>query len=138
MLNKVEELLEEIEAVSAKTAEEAEALRIKYLGQKGLIKGLFAEFRNVPNESKKEFGAKLNQLKTKAEERIKALQASIGAASNKVDDQKPDLTLPGYNAPLGSRHPISLVRQEIIEIFERIGLFPKGQKLKTIGTTLQR
>lgn len=121
MLQKVDQILQEIEKASAKTAQEAEDLRIKYLGQKGLIKGLFAEFRNVPNDQKKEFGARLNALKTKAEAKIEELKNKLNQSDLKPNEETPDLTLPGLEAPLGSRHPISLVRQEIIEIFQRIG-----------------
>lgn len=120
MLEKVEEILQEVEGLAAKTSEEAEQLRIKYLGQKGIIKGLFADFRNVPAEKRKEFGQKLNNLKNAAEEKIKGLVSDV---DNQADSSEGDLdlTLPGATHAVGSRHPLSLVRQEIIEIFSRIG-----------------
>ena len=121
MLDKVKKLLEEIETVSAATAEEAEELRIKYLGQKGLVKGLFAEFRNVANDQKKEFGQKLNELKTKAENKIALLKESLDDVDKSGQFDNFDFSLPGSTVELGSRHPLSLVRQEIVDIFSRIG-----------------
>ena len=77
MLEKVEKLLSEVDELVANTAEEAEQLRIKYLGTKGAIRGLFADFKSVPNEQKKAFGAKLNELKTKAEEKQRSLVKNV-------------------------------------------------------------
>ncbi|UTW64670.1 phenylalanine--tRNA ligase subunit alpha [bacterium SCSIO 12741] len=121
MLEKVEHYLEELKELRANTAEEAENLRIKFLGQKGLIKGLFAEFKNVPAEQRKEFGQKLNELKNQAQEKIQQLKDRVAGdeASSAAADM--DLTLPGNEFALGARHPISLVRNEIVDIFSRIG-----------------
>lgn len=121
MLDKVDELLKEVEALKAQSAEDVEQLRIKFLGQKGLVKGLFADFKNVPNESKKVFGQKLNELKTKAEQKIQDLKDGHNNESLESEFNGLDLTLPGTETIVGSRHPISLVRQEIIEIFAKIG-----------------
>lgn len=121
MLNKVEELLEEVETLKASTKDQVEELRIKFLGSKGLIKGLFADFKSVPNDKKKEFGQKLNELRDKAQDKINALKEKVEetTAGNAASDI--DFSLPGANFEIGSRHPISLVKNEIIDIFSRIG-----------------
>lgn len=118
ILDKAKSLLEEIPNLSAKTAEEAEALRIKYLGKKGEITALFSSFKEVANEDKKEFGKILNILKNEATQKIKELKE--GAANTKVSGEKPDLTRPVF-PQLGSRHPVSIVKNEIIEIFSYLG-----------------
>ncbi|TXC85412.1 phenylalanine--tRNA ligase subunit alpha [Luteibaculum oceani] len=118
ILDKAKSLLEEIPNLSAKTAEEAEALRIKYLGKKGEITALFSSFKEVANEDKKEFGKILNILKNQATEKIKELKE--GAANQKASGEKPDLTRPVF-PQLGSRHPVSIVKNEIIEIFSYLG-----------------
>ncbi|MBL4625744.1 MAG: phenylalanine--tRNA ligase subunit alpha [Flavobacteriales bacterium] len=120
MLEKVDKILAEVDQLVANTAEEAEQLRIKYLGQKGAIKALFADFKSVPNEQKKLFGQKLNELKGKAEEKINALKKG-NVSNSKSNDSDIDATLPINAIGLGSRHPLSIVRNEIIEIFSRIG-----------------
>lgn len=120
MQDKIEKLLEEIRNVSAKRAEEVEELRIKYLSKKGAIAALFDEFKNVPNESKKLMGQKLNELKTYATERIRTLkeEADKGAAK---EENLIDWSRTAYPTPLGTRHPISLVEEEICNIFGRMG-----------------
>ncbi len=112
-------LLSQIECMSAANAEELEALRIKYLSKKGEIASLFSEFRDVPNEQKKELGAQLNALKDKATERMNALREQFEQATQLQD--KPDLTRTPDPIALGTRHPLSLVREEIIDVFARIG-----------------
>ena len=119
MLEKIQQLTAEIEALQATNAEELEALRIKYLSKKGEIPSLFNDFRNVPNEQKKEIGQKLNVLKNFATEKINGLRASFEEKKN--DDDTIDLTRSAAPLPLGTRHPISLVREEIINIFSRLG-----------------
>lgn len=119
MLEKVDELLKKVEAFESNAAEEIEAFRIKFLGSKGAIKGLFADFRNVPNEQKKEFGQRLNGLKQAAEAKLSALQSALKASGPAVD--LGDVSRPAEPVELGSRHPVSLVRNEIAEIFSRIG-----------------
>jgi len=116
MLDNVAKLLQEIKEIAER---DSEPFRIKYLGQKGLIKGLFAEFKNVPAEQKKEFGQKLNELKVAAESKLKQLQAR--KQIEEKDDFDEDLTKPGEPFPVGSRHPISIMRNEIIDIFSRMG-----------------
>ena len=119
MLEKIEKLTEEIKSLKAANAEELEALRIKYLSKKGEIPALFNDFRNVPNELKKEIGQKLNVLKNFATDTINSLRAAFEEKKN--DDDTIDLTRTSAPSPLGTRHPISLVREEIIDIFSRLG-----------------
>ncbi|MBQ7941204.1 MAG: phenylalanine--tRNA ligase subunit alpha [Muribaculaceae bacterium] len=119
MLEKIEKLTEEIKSLKAANAEELEALRIKYLSKKGEIPALFNDFRNVPNEQKKEIGQKLNVLKNFATDTINSLRAAFEEKKN--DDDTIDLTRTSAPSPLGTRHPISLVREEIIDIFSRLG-----------------
>ncbi|MCM1036939.1 MAG: phenylalanine--tRNA ligase subunit alpha [Bacteroides sp.] len=118
MLQKIATLRAEIEALTAASADEAEALRIKYLSKKGLIPALMADFRNVPAEQKREVGAAINALKDFATERITALR---DAATATVSGADIDLTRTPAPAPAGTRHPLSLVREEIIAIFRRLG-----------------
>ncbi len=119
MLEKVEALLAEVDSFESSEMQEIEQFRIKLLGKKGEIPHLFTQFKEVPNEQKKEFGQALNLLKNKAEEKVNSLKANAG--SNGEEEEKLDLTRPAEPMPLGSRHPISIVRNEIIEIFSRIG-----------------
>ena len=119
MLEKIESLKSAVEALNASTKEEVEALRIKYLSKKGEISALFNDFRNVPNEQKKEIGQKLNQLKVLATDKINALRENIETSDDA--DAAIDLTRPATVSPLGTRHPISLIRNEIISIFSRLG-----------------
>ena len=119
MLEKINTLKEQIEALTASNAEEIEALRIKYLSKKGEVSALFNDFRNVPNEQKREIGQKLNELKTLATEKINALREAF--ASNDSADAAIDLTRTAAPMEVGTRHPLSLVRQEIVNIFSRLG-----------------
>ncbi|MBL4653081.1 MAG: phenylalanine--tRNA ligase subunit alpha [Flavobacteriales bacterium] len=120
MLEKVDKILAEVDQLVANTTEEVEQLRIKYLGQKGAIKALFADFKSVPNEQKKAFGQKLNELKNKAEEKISSLKSGAASSSKSIDTDI-DATRPVNSIGQGSRHPLSIVRNEIIEIFSKIG-----------------
>ena len=119
MIAKINQLLEEVGALKAANAEELETLRIKYLSKKGAINDLMADFRNVAAEQKKEVGMKLNELKTKAQEKINALKEQFDNQDNGQDDL--DLTRSAYPVELGTRHPLSIVRNEIIDIFARLG-----------------
>ncbi len=119
MLEKIREMLAEIDQLQAKTAEEVEALRIKYLSKKGAITALMADFRNVPAEQKKEVGMRINELKNKAQEHINQLKESFATKDNENDHT--DITRTAYPTPLGTRHPLTLVRNEIIDIFSRLG-----------------
>ena len=119
MLERIQKLKEEIESLSAANEQEIEALRIKYLSKKGAVSALMADFRNVPAEQKKEIGVKINELKTLAQDKINSLRDSF--ESTDVGDENLDLTRTASVLPLGTRHPLSLVREEIIEIFRRLG-----------------
>ncbi len=120
MIDKINELKAEIEALQASSPREVEELRIKYLSKKGLVTSLFSEFRTVPAEQKKEMGQKLNELKTLATERIAALRLNV---VDTVSDANAalDLTRTATPLPQGTRHPLSLVRNEMIDIFSRMG-----------------
>ena len=119
MIEKIEQLISEINALKAQSAEELEALRLKYLSKKGAINDLMADFRNVPAENKREVGQKLNELKNLAQEKINSLKEAFEA--KKAVAEKPDLTRTAYPVELGTRHPLNIVKNEIIEIFSRLG-----------------
>ena len=119
MLDKIKQLRAEIETLTADNAEQVEALRIRYLSKKGEISLLMNDFRSVPAESKREIGQAVNELKNFATERINGLRESL---ENKSDDFSGlDLTRTPSPVKLGTRHPLSLVREEIIAIFRRLG-----------------
>ncbi len=120
MLEKISHLIQEIEAELIDSTDKAEQFRLKYLSKKGVLNDLFEEFKTVANEQKKELGKHLNILKQKAQEKFdlakEALENSTGGEVLNID-----LTLPGEPFTIGSHHPISIVRREIIDIFSRIG-----------------
>ena len=119
MFDKIQNLLEEISSIKVNTPSELESFRLKYLSKKGLITELFEDFREISAEHKREVGQKLNELKNKALDRFNALKQEL---ESKVDSAgENDLTRPALPFPSGSRHPISIVRKEIIDIFSRIG-----------------
>ena len=120
MLDQLKKHIKKVEGFKAENLEAVEAFRIEYLGKKGLLNDFFAEFKNVPNDQKKEFGQTINQLKNLATLKVNSLKDTLGA---KVDDKTlyGDLTRPGEPLELGSRHPISIVKNQIIDIFSRIG-----------------
>ena len=118
-LDKIEKLLEEVKGLTASNAEEIEAMRLKYLSKKGEINALMADFRNVPAEQKKEVGIKINELKQTALERINSLREQFETAEAQDDDL--DLTRTAYPIELGTRHPLTIVKNEIINIFSRMG-----------------
>ena len=120
MIDKIKELIAEVEEFKAQSKEEIEVFRIKYLGSKGLLKQYFSEFKNVPNELKKEFGQTINQLKTSAEDKVNSLKQEL----DNNEESKGiygDLTRPSEPIQLGARHPISIVKNKITDIFSRIG-----------------
>ena len=119
MIDKINRLKAEIDALNASKADEIEALRIKYLSKKGEISLLFNDFRNVAAENKKEVGKLLNELKEKALNRINELKENLD--SNSQENNLIDLTRTAYPVNVGTRHPISLVKNEICEIFGRLG-----------------
>jgi phenylalanyl-tRNA synthetase alpha chain len=119
MIDKINTLKAEIEGLSASTAAEVEALRIKYLSKKGEVSLLFNDFRTVPAEQKKQIGQELNILKTLATEKINTLREALETADSGVEGL--DLTRTASPLHIGTRHPLSLVREEIIAIFRRLG-----------------
>ncbi|MBL7894643.1 MAG: phenylalanine--tRNA ligase subunit alpha [Bacteroidia bacterium] len=122
MLEKINNLLLEVEQLAVSTKEQVEEYRIKWLSKKGQITVLFDEFKTVSPELKREMGQKLNELKVKAQEKINALKEKFEAAEDSGKGGAIDLTLPGDpNILLGSRHPLSIVKNEIISIFSKIG-----------------
>ena len=120
MKEKIEQLQQQIEAAGAATPEELEAFRLKYLSKKGEINRLFEEFKTIPKEERKEVGRLMNDLKNAAQKKYDALQEQLAAAEDSGGSSR-DLTLPVNQLELGSRHPISIVRNEITDIFARIG-----------------
>ncbi len=118
MKEKIENLLEDVKAFNATNLEQLETFRIKYLSKKGVIPALFSDFRNVAPEHRKEMGQLMNGLKTAIQDKIISLKEGLERTIESTD--KPDLTLPS-SAPLGTRHPLSIVRNDIIDIFSRIG-----------------
>lgn len=120
VFERVKTMQQAIEAAVITDKEQLEAFRIEYLGTKNKIKPLFGEIRNIPNERKKEYGQLLNVVKNAAESKFKTAQNSLlAAAANEVEEL--DMTAPAEPLPLGSRHPVSLVLNQMIEIFDRLG-----------------
>ena len=119
ILDKIEQLLEEVKNLKAANAEEIEALRLKYLSKKGEITALMAEFRNVPADQKKTVGMKINELKTVATDKINALKEEFASSGEEFADV--DLTRTAYPVDLGTRHPLTMVKNEIVDIFGRMG-----------------
>ena len=119
ILEKIDQLLEEVKNISATNADEIEALRLKYLSKKGAITALMNDFRNVPADQKKAVGIKINELKQTAQERINDLKEQLETAD--TESEAIDLTRTPYPIRLGTRHPLTIVTNEIIDIFSRMG-----------------
>lgn len=119
MLEKIKQIREEISQTAVSTEEELENFRLKYLSRKGAIQELFKEFKEVPASEKKTIGKELNKLKEEVQDKFNALKQQL--AVQRTEDVDIDMTLPPSGKPLGARHPISIVRRDIIEIFERLG-----------------
>ena len=119
LLQKIQTLTTEIQNTVATTSAEVEAFRIKYLGTKGLVKNMMSEMKSVPNENKKEFGQILNAFKIAAEEKLEQLLAALGDTT--TIDTSIDISLPGDEFTVGTRHPLNLVRNQIVSIFKRLG-----------------
>ena len=119
ILEKIDQLLEEVKNISATNADEIEALRLKYLSKKGAITALMNDFRNVPADQKKAVGIKINELKQTAQDRINALKEQLETSDN--ESEAIDLTRTPYPVSLGTRHPLTIVTNEIIDIFSRMG-----------------
>ena len=119
LLQQIEDIKKEIAAANGITNAEVEAFRIKYLGTKGLVKQIMGEMKNVPNEQKKEFGQILNAFKIAAEEKLEILLAGLG----ETDDHSAsiDMSLPGDEITVGTRHPLNIVRNQMVSIFKRLG-----------------
>jgi len=120
MIEHIHKLIEEAEAFNAQSLEGVESFRIKFLGKKGLLTDLFASFKKVPNEQKKDFGQAINKLKSTAQDKVNALKQSLASNVNETV-LFGDLSRPGEPFEIGARHPISLVKNQIIDIFSRIG-----------------
>lgn len=119
---KIKQYTKEIETFRANTAEELENFRLRFLVNKGIVKSLFEEFKTVTAEEKRSLGKVLNEFKQLAEQTYKSIQESVsGQDQAGASTNKEDLTLPGQGMQLGSRHPLSLVRKQIVEIFNRLG-----------------
>ncbi len=116
---KIKEYLQEVESFNESAPEAVEAFRIKFLGRKGLIPALFEEFKALPPEQKRSLGKPINELKVKATARVEELKAAQQSAGGNTE--RPDLSRPAGFVPLGSRHPVNLVKNEIVDIFKRIG-----------------
>ena len=119
MIDKIKNLLNEVKELNADNTEELEALRIKYLSKKGAISVLMNDFRNVASEQKREVGQHLNELKELAQNKINSLKERF--ENHGFSDNNYDLTRTSYPIPLGTRHPLSIVKKEICDIFARLG-----------------
>lgn len=120
MIDKIKEYIGEAQAFSTENKEELEAFRIKFLGKKGVLNDFFTEFKTVPNDQKKEFGQVINALKTAAEDKVKAIVETL-ESKEEVKGVYGDLTRAAEPIIIGSRHPISIVKNQIIDIFANIG-----------------
>lgn len=120
MTDKIKELIAQAETFTADSKEKLEQFRIQFLGSKGYLKELFAEFKNVPAEQKKDFGQVINKLKETAESKVKTILEQL-EAKEETKSTIGDTTRPGYPFEVGSRHPISIVKNQIIDIFSTIG-----------------
>ena len=116
----IDRVVAELKELQCKTQKEVEEARVRFLGKKGEITALFEEFRTVDKEMKREFGRTLNELKNAAVETIERLRESVGEQGG-AEGPRQDLTMPGDPLELGSRHPVSIVRQEIVDIFRKFG-----------------
>ena len=120
VLKKIDNYKTEIAAFAPKSSEEAENYRIKFLGTKGIVKDLMGEIKNVPGEKRKEFGLLMNEFKALAEEKYNQFNETLGSESN-ANHINIDSSLPGDNNEPGTRHPLSIVRNQMVSIFKRLG-----------------
>jgi phenylalanyl-tRNA synthetase alpha chain len=120
MIDKIKAYIDEVEGFTTEKTEDLEQFRVQYLGKKGILNTFFSEFKNVPNEQKKEFGKTINELKVSAQSKVDQLKSEI---ASKIKDKGlyGDLSRPGEPLEIGARHPISLVKNRIITIFSNIG-----------------
>ena len=119
LIDKIQSLLSEVANLQASDAKALEELRIKYLSKKGVVNELMGEFRNVAADQKREIGMKLNELKTALQDKLNELRSNL--ATQEEDHSDLDLTRTPYPIALGTRHPLSIVKNEIIDIFSRLG-----------------
>lgn len=120
MIEKIKEHIAKVADFKAKSPEDVEAFRIEYLGKKGLLNQFFSEFKNVPNDQKKDFGQAINTLKLTAQEKVNTLKDALEGQQVEKGNYG-DLTRPSQPIEIGARHPISIVKNQIIEIFSNIG-----------------
>lgn len=118
MLEKIDDLLLEVQNFQSSTKDEIEQFRLKFNGKKGIMNDFYDSLKQIPNEQKKDFGQKINILRNAVNEKLEDLKSS---SESKIILEKEDLTRPGFPLELGSRHPINLVKNRIIEIFKSIG-----------------
>jgi phenylalanyl-tRNA synthetase alpha chain len=131
VFKKIEDIKEEIQKISVQNKEALEQFRIKFLGSKNTIKSLFGEIRHVPNERKKEFGIKLNEVKVLAESKFNEFTSFLSAQESEGKSISIDLTAPTIPTTLGSKHPVSIVMNRVIEIFTKIGFtVAEGQEIE--------
>ena len=119
LFEQTQQLLEDVKAFPIASAQELEQFRIKFLGTKNVLKDIFAQIKAVPNEQKKEFGQLVNQVKLVAEEKFATAKVQFSTTQQTASNI--DLTLPGEHLPIGSRHPVNIVKSQIISIFNKIG-----------------
>lgn len=120
-MSALQDHLNEVIGYNASTKDEVEQFRLKYLSKKGVLADLFAEMKNIPADQRKAYGQQVNELKVKVEEKLQSFQSILEAAEDQTSGGPVDLTLPAAPLPLGSRHPITLIRNRIVNIFSRIG-----------------
>lgn len=120
MQDEINKYIDEVKGFATETAEELEAFRIKFLGKKGILRGLYADLKEVSAEQKRDLGQAINALRQAADEKMQELKNSMDSQAT-VQGQFGDLSRPGNPLHVGSRHPISIVKNRIIEIFSRIG-----------------
>src|SRR5690625_7948662 len=129
MIQEIQQHLKEVEAFAPTSIEEVEAFRIKYLSKKGILNGFFKAFKEVPGDQKREYGQAVNTLKTKLEETVKHWKETLESQEEEAGSVG-DLTRPGNPITIGSRHPISIVRNSMVDILSTIGsTIAEGQEL---------
>jgi len=128
VFDKIELLLAEIGDATPANKEELELFRIRFLGTKNIIKPLFGEMKAIPNDRKKEFGQALNNLKVKAEEKFESSKLTVDVNSASEEKEAIDLSLPSDPMPHGSRHPVSIVMNRMIDVFEKIGFVVEEER----------
>ncbi len=120
MIEQLKNVIAEIEAITLNSAAEAEVFRLKYVSRKGIVNEFFEQFKTIPNDQKKEVGKVMNELKKAAEEKLSAAQEQF-QQTIQTNELNSDLTLPGEPLSLGSRHPLALVKHQILSIFNKLG-----------------